>query len=148
MPVEEEGEVQANPVKISDTEGELDRSSVVRSPQLIITKVDSSFEEEDTMTLNPRIGLKDLLAGKNKGSSSKAAPKSQPLPSLPPPPPFPTTTVDLLPIANLKKKRKEQEVEEGEVVYQKEAKQRKTAKDKGRASSVESREDSSMAEVR
>ena len=66
----------------------------------------------------------------------------------PPPPPLPTTTVDLLPIANLKKKRKEQEVEEGEVVCQKEAKQQKTAKDKGRASSIESREDSSMVEVR
>ena len=86
MPVEEEGEVQADPVKISDTEGELDRSLVVRSPQLIITKVDSSFEEEDTMTLNLRIGLKDLLAWKNKGLSSEEAPKSQPLPSLPPSP--------------------------------------------------------------
>ena len=31
MLVEEEGEVQADPIKISDTKGELDRSSVVRS---------------------------------------------------------------------------------------------------------------------
>ena len=55
--------------------------------------------------------MKDLLIGRNKGSSSKEALKSQPLPTLPPPP-----TTDLLPMPNLKKKMKEQEVEEGEVV--------------------------------
>ena len=75
------------------------------------------------MALNPRKGLKDLMVGRNKGSSSKDAPKSQlPLP-LPLPTSPPTTTVCLLPILNLKKKRKEQEVKEGEVVPQNEAKQ-------------------------
>ena len=75
------------------------------------------------MALNPRKGLKDLMFGRNKGSSSKEAPKSQlPLP-LPRPASPPTTTVCLLHILNLKKKRKEQEVEEGEVVPQNEAKQ-------------------------
>ena len=97
------------------------------------------------MALNPRKGLRDLMAGRNKGSSSKEAPKSQLPPSLPLPPPLSTTTAGLLPIPNLKKKRKEQEVEE--VVPQKEAKQQKTAKDK-RAFSIDSREDPSMAEVR
>ena len=75
------------------------------------------------MALNQRKGLKDLMVGRNKGSSSKEAPKSQlPLP-LPLPASPPRTTVCLLPILNLKKKRKEQEVEEGEVVPQNEAKQ-------------------------
>ena len=63
------------------------------------------------------------MAGRNKGSSSKKAPKSQlplTLPLLASPP---TTTVCLLPILNLKKKRKEQEVEEGEVVPHNKAKQ-------------------------
>ena len=68
------------------------------------------------MALNPRKGMKDLTVGRNKASSSKEAPKSQLPLTLPPPPPPPTTTVDLLPILNLKKKRKKQEVEEGEVV--------------------------------
>ena len=63
------------------------------------------------MALNMRKFVKDLLTGRNKGSSSKEALKSQPLPTLPPPP-----TTDLFPMPNLKKKRKEQEVEEGEVV--------------------------------
>lgn len=50
---------------------------------------------------------------------------------------------------NLKKKRKEKEVvKKGEVASQKEPKQQKMAKDKGRASSVESKEDQSVAEVR
>ena len=142
---EEEEEVRANPVEILDSKSELDRSSAAHSPQLIIVEVDSSSEEEDAMALNPRKSLRDLMAGRNKGSSSKEAPKSQLPPSLPLPPPLSTTTAGLLPIPNLKKKRKEQEVEE--VVPQKEAKQQKTAKDK-RAFSIDSREDPSMAEVR
>ena len=145
--LKKEGEVRVDLVEISDNEGGLDRSSVVRSPQLIIIKVDSISEEEDAMALNLRKGLKDLLIGRNKGSSSNEAPKSQPLPFLPRPPPPPITTVGLLPITNLKKKRKEQEVEKGEVVCQKEAKQQKTDKDKGRASLVESRKGPSVAEV-
>lgn len=48
---------------------------------------------------------------------------------------------------DLKKKRKVQEVEEGEVVPPKGAKQPKNAKDK-QASSVDSREDPVRAEVR
>ena len=68
------------------------------------------------MLLNSRKGLKDLLTGRSKGSSSKEAPKSQPPSSLPPPPLPPVT--GLLPIPNLKKKSKKQEFEEGEVIRQ------------------------------
>ena len=89
------------------------------------------------MALNLRKGLKDLLTGTNKGSSSKEASKTQLPFSLPPPPPLPPT-IDLLPIPNLKKKRKEQEMEEGEVVHR-ETKKQKMAQDKRWASSVESR---------
>ena len=72
-----------------------------------------SSEEEEEMVLNQRKCLKELLRGTNKGISG-----SQPLPTLPPPP---SPTVELLPIPNLKKKRKEKEIaEEGEVVLQKE----------------------------
>ena len=53
--------------------------------------------------------------------SSKDALKSQPLPTLPPHPP--SSTVGLLPIPNLKNKRKEKEIaNEGDVVPQKEPK--------------------------
>ena len=53
------------------------------------------------MALNPRKGLSDLMAERNKGSTSKEAPKAQLPLTLPPPP---TTTVGLLPNLHLKKK--------------------------------------------
>ena len=68
------------------------------------------------MALNLRRGLKDLIAGRNKGSSSKEVPKSQVVDNLPLSPPHPITSLGLIPLPNLKKKRKEQELEEGEVV--------------------------------
>lgn len=98
--LEEEVEARADPIKIPDSEGELDKSSVARSPQLIIAKVDSNSEEEDAMALNPRKGLTDLMAERNKGLSSKEAPKSQLPLTLPPYPPSPTTTANLLFIPN------------------------------------------------
>ena len=69
--------MRKDPVKIPDSEGELNRASVARSPQLIIIEIDSIFEEEDLMSLNLRKGSRDLMAGQNKGSSSKEASKSQ-----------------------------------------------------------------------
>lgn len=99
------------------------------------------------MSLNLRIGLRDLMVGRNKGSSSKEVPKSQDPANLPPPFPPPITALGLLPIPNLKKKRKEQEPEEGEMIPQKGAKQQKTAKDKY-TSSVDSREEPNGVEVR
>ena len=55
------------------------------------------------MALNPRRGLKDLVAGRNKGSSSKEASKTQ----LPPNPPILSlpSPLGLLPNPNLQKKR-------------------------------------------
>ena len=63
-------------MEISDSKGKLDRSSIVHSPKLKVARVDSSSEEEEEMALNQRKGLKELLVGKNKGSSSKDAPRS------------------------------------------------------------------------
>ena len=100
---EDKGEAQGEPMEIADSEGALNRSSTVCSPRLIVAWVDSNSEEEQEMALNSRKGLKELLARKNKGSSSKDAPKSQPLLALPPPPHL---TLNLLPMPNLKKKKK------------------------------------------
>ena len=69
--LEEEGEVRANLIEISNTKGELDRTSSVHTPCLILAQIDDSSEkEEEAMSLNPRKGLKDLLAGRTKGLSS------------------------------------------------------------------------------
>ena len=114
---------------------------MANSPRLVITQVDSSSEEEEDMALNPRRGLKDLVVRRNKRSSYKEVPKSQATDNLPPPPPPPPTTfLGLIPLPNLKKKRKEQDLEKGEVVPQKGGKQQKTVRDK-RASFVDSKED-------
>ena len=98
------------------------------------------------MDLKQRTNLKGLLASRNKESASKKVPKTQ-VPLNLPPPPLPVTTVGLLPNPDLKRKRKVQEVEEGEVIPLKGAKQTKNVKDK-RAPSVENYEESNGAEVR
>ena len=65
-------------VQILNSEGELDKSSFTCFPKLIVAHVDYSSEEEEEMVLNQRKGLKELLAGRNKGTSG-----SQPLLALP-----------------------------------------------------------------
>ena len=67
------------------------------------------------MDINLRKGLKGLLSTRNKEGSSKDVPKSQVPTNLPPPPLLPMTLVGLLPCPDLKKKRKVQKVEKGEV---------------------------------
>ena len=83
----------------------------------MIARPDSTSEEkEDEMALNQENkSLRDLMAARNKGSTSHKVPKSQVPPTFPPPPPLPFTDLVLYVIPNLKKKRPVQELEEGEV---------------------------------
>ena len=83
--LEEEGEVPERPVELSNSEAEFDRFSAAYSPRLVVARIDTSSEEEEEMALNPRRSLKNLVVGRNKGLSSKEAPKTQlpPNPSLP-----------------------------------------------------------------
>ena len=84
--LEEEEEQGAQVIPISDANDEVDRLSSVCTPVLIITRPDSSSEEEEEeMALNQRKGLRDLMAGRNKGSRSKKIPKSHVPSNLPPP---------------------------------------------------------------
>ena len=111
------------PVDISDFETESVNLSSIHPQQLIITRVDSeSKEEEEQMDQKKRPGLKSLLASRNKGGSSKEALKTQP-PVIPLPPP--PTDFGLLAMPNLKKRRPDQELEEGELVPRKDNKQQK-----------------------
>ena len=91
-----------------------------------------------------RPGLRGLLT-KNKGGSSKEAPKTQPPLEIPVPPP--PTDLGLQAMPNIKKRRLDQGLEEGEIVPWKEGKQQKTNRDPKdkRGSSVDSREE---AEIR
>ena len=74
------------------------------------------------MDQKKRPGLKVLLASKNKGGSSKVAPKMQSPVVLPPPPPPPPTNLGLQAMPNLKKMRPNLELEEGEVAPRKDNK--------------------------
>jgi len=130
-------------IQVSDSKDELDRSSGVCAPSLIVTHIDNSSEkEEEGMSLNKKRGLRELLVDRAKGLAPKDTLGSQPpFPFSPPPPPV----VNLFALANLKKRKKEKEVaKERELVPQNEGvppKQQKTAKGRGWASSVKSRED-------
>lgn len=101
--------------EILDSEDEIDRSSGVCSGGFVVACITSSLEEEEEEKKMPLErkkgrGLRELLAGKSKGSASKDASGSQ----LPPPPP---PLVSPFAPANLRKRKKDKEVvEEGELV--------------------------------
>ena len=104
----EEGEIQEAPVvNISDAKEEADRHSGVHVPILVVTRLDSTSEEEkDEMALNRgNRSLRDLMATRNKGTTSQEVPKSQVPPTLPPHPPLIPTNLGLKAIPDLKKKR-------------------------------------------
>ena len=111
----EEGEVLTRPVELSDSSSDIDRFSAAHTPGLVIAQIDTSQEvEEEDMDLKPSSDLRGLLSNKNKGQSSKDAPKEQVPAKLPPPFP-PCTDPALQPFPNLRRKRPMEELEEGEV---------------------------------
>ena len=121
---------------------DIDRSSAAPTLGLVIAQVDTSQEiEEEDMDLKPRSGLRGLLSNRNKGQSSKDAPKEQVTAKLPPPLP-PSTDPTLQPLPNLRRKRPVEELEEGEVGPEK-AKQQKKGKEpkEKRTRSVDSRDE-------
>ena len=72
----EEGEVSIGPVELSDSGSDIDRFSVAHTPGLVIAQIDTSQEvEEEDMDLKPKSSLRGLLSNRNKGQSSKNAPK-------------------------------------------------------------------------
>ena len=74
--VEDKGPSE-KPVDISDSETESANLSSIHPKQLVITRIDSeSEEEEEERDQKKRPGLKGLLASRNKGGSSKEAPKT------------------------------------------------------------------------
>ena len=124
---DEEGEESTRLLELSDSGLDLDRFSVAHSLGLVVARIDTSQEiEEEGMDLKPRSGLRGLMSNRNKGQSSKDAPKEQVPANLPSPPP--STDPVLQPIPNLRRKKPVEELEEGEVGPQK-AKQQKKGKE-------------------
>ena len=133
-------------IELSDPEEEQDRNSVVGAP-IVITCSDDS-EEVDNMASGKGKSLRELMASRGKGQSSKAASQSQ-TPVLPPVAPQLLSDPDLKVNSDLKKKRPVETLEEGEV-GPRQGKQQKTTREQKnkRAPSVESREEGNRAEVR
>ena len=83
--------MSTRPVELSDSDSDLDSASAAPNLGLVIAQVDTSQEiEEEGMDLKPRFGLKGLLSNRNKGQSSKDAPKEQTTSKVPPPLPPPS----------------------------------------------------------
>ena len=147
----EENNSRAPLINLSDAEGESDRNSGVRAPVLVIAYSDnSSDEEEDDIALNKgNKSLRELMAARGKGSTSKAPPKSQAPSNLPPPLSQVPTNPGLKPNPDLKKKRPAESLEEGEVGPRQGMKHQKVVqepRDK-RSQSVDSREEQERDEV-
>ena len=86
------------------------------------------------------------MASRNKGQTSKEAPKTQVAPNLPLPPPSLLIDLGLKAISDLRKKRPAEDLEEGRVAPQKGAKQQKKSKEPKdkRAKSVDSRDEAEI----
>ena len=107
--VEDEGPTEKL-MDISNSETESANLSSIHPKQLDIAWIDSeSEEEEEAMDQKKRLGLKGLLASRNKEGSSKKAPKMQPPIVLPPSPP--PTDLSLQAMLNVKKMRPNHELE-------------------------------------
>ena len=104
-------------INLLDVEGESDRNSSICAPLLVIACSDnSSDKEEDIMALNKvDKSLRELMAAKGKGSTSKAPTKSQAPSNLPPAPSQVPADLGLNASPDLKKKRLAKSLEEGEV---------------------------------
>ena len=138
---DEEGVVERL-VELLDSETEPDQLSVACLPELTVANVGASSEEEEEegMDLKQRIGLRGLMANRNKGSTSKEVPKAQVPASLLPFPPQLLADLGSKVNPDLRKKRQVEDLEEGEEGPQKGAKQQKKAREPKvkRAKSVES----------
>ena len=64
------------PVELSNSETESDRFSTVHNPRLIVARPDTSSEERESMDMKQRMGLKGLMANRNKRQTSKEALKT------------------------------------------------------------------------
>ena len=136
---------------ISEAEEEADEYSCVPTSALIITYVeDSSDNEEEEMAPKTSPSLRELMKGRNKALSPQEANKSKPPVNPSPPPSQLPTDLALKPILELRRKRHQEALEEGEVGPPKGSKQQKQFQDQRsrRSNSIDSQEELLVAQVR
>ena len=113
---------------------------MVGVPPIVIACSDGSFDEEVNNMGSKGKSLRELMAARGKGQTSKAPTKSQTHSDLPPAPPQIPANLDLKANPDLKKKRPVESLEEGEVGPRQGGKQQKMTREQRdkRAPSVES----------
>ena len=90
--------MSTRPVELSNSGSDLNRFLAADPIGLVIAQIDTSQEiKEAGMDLKPRSGLRGLMSNRNKGQSSKNAPKEQVPAKIPPPPPPSSTNLALQP---------------------------------------------------
>ena len=116
----------------------------------VITFIADTSDEEEAMAPKTGPSLRELMKSRNKVSSPKDKNKSKPPANPPPPPPQIPADLGLKPNPDLRKKRPMDTVEERELGPSKGNKQAKQTQDhrSRRSSSVDSREDALVAQVR
>ena len=110
-------------IVISEAEEEADEYSCVQTPAQIITYVGDSSDEEEEMAPKTGPSLRELMKSRNKAPSPQDKNKSKPLVNPPPSPPQLPTDLGLKPNLDLRRKRHDEALEEGEIGPSKGSKQ-------------------------
>ena len=147
----EEEEMQVEAIVISEAGEETDEYSCIQTPAPIVTYVEDSLNNKaEEMAPKPSPSLRELMKARNKAPSPQEANKSKPPVNPPPPPPQLPVDLGLKPNPELRRKRHQEVLEEGEVGPPKGNKQQRQSQDQRsrRSNSVDNREDPPMAQVR
>ena len=147
---EEEETQGVEAIVISEAEEETEEYSGIQTPAPVVTYVeDSSDDEAEEMASKSGKSLRELMKGRNIAPTPQEAHKSKPPVNPPPPPPQLLVDLGLKPNPELRRKRQQDALEEGEIGPPKGNKQQRMSQDQRswRSNSVESREDPLVAQV-
>ena len=112
----EEEETQVETIVILEAKKEIDEYSCVQTSSPIVTYVEDSFDNEaEDMAPKPSPSLRELMKARNKAFSPQEANKSKPPVNPPPSSPQLPADLGLKPIPELRRKRHQEALEEGEV---------------------------------
>ena len=125
----EEDIPKASLIELLDVEGEPDRNFVIEAPPIVIACSDGSSDEEVHNMGSKGKSLRELMAARGNGQTSKAPTKSQTHSDLPPTPPQIPADLGLKANFDLKKKRPVESLEEGEVGPRQGGKQQKMTRE-------------------
>ena len=137
-------------IVILEVEEETNEYSCVQTPAQIITYVGDSSDEKEEMAPKTGPSLRELMKRRNKTPSPQDKNKSKPPVNPPPPPPQLLVDLGLKLNPDLRRKRHDEALDEGEMGPSKGSKQPRQSQDQRsrRSNSIDSQEELSVAQVR